>query len=185
MESAGEHWELLESEKGALSTIFMLGMFCGSSGWGYLGDKKGRKFAFKRTVTISFFSSLLLTVAPNYTSVIILIWFLGLGIGGEVALGGTIFSEVCPPSKSWTLTLLGACWCMGGSIAAILALVIELVGTGNLELWRWIFGISTVLEFIFMLIRLPMDESPKYLALIGLNESAKELLYKIARRNGK
>lgn len=116
---------------------------------------------------ISAVSSMLLTFAPNYICMLILEMFLGFGIGGEVALGGTVYSEFCPPSKAWTLTLLASCWCLGGTISALIALCVDLLDLGMMELWRWVFFISMLMEYCFLIIRLFIDESPKFLMSIG------------------
>jgi putative MFS transporter len=130
-------------------------------------------------VLVSAVSSMLLTFAPNYVTMLILEIFLGFGIGGEVALGGTVYSEFCPPSKAWTLTLLASCWCLGGTISALIALCINLLDLGMMELWRWLFATSMVLEYVFLVIRMFIDESPKFLMSLGKQQEVSSILRKV------
>jgi len=183
MASAGDQWNLNDSQRGVISTTFMFGMFLGSYAWGYLGDRYGRMFAFKKTVLVAAIGSVMLIFAWNLGSLIMIGIFIGFGIGGEIALGGTVFSEFCPPSKAWTLTLLATTWCMGGTLAAAFALIIEWIGTGPLVLWRWIAICACVTELIAFFLRLKMPETPHYLLANGHLEQVEECLRRIAKHN--
>ena len=44
-----------------------------------------------------------------YWMLLVACFVLGMGVGGEIAVGGTVYSEFCPNSKLWTLVLLAAC----------------------------------------------------------------------------
>ena len=79
--------------------MFIVGMFFGCYAWGYLGDRFGRMFAFKKTVLVAAVGSFLMSSSLNPGYLVLFSSIIGFGIGGEIALGGTIYSEFCPPKK--------------------------------------------------------------------------------------
>lgn len=153
-----------------MSTIFMIGMFIGSYFWGYMGDKKGRIWSFRRTVAVSALSAVGVTASVNYLMLCCFLFVLGFGIGGEITVGGTYANEYLPPSKAWVYTLMCSTWCLGGIISALIALLIVLLGTGPMALWRSVSLVSCILEAIFWVSRLWTKETPKYLYVKGRKE---------------
>lgn len=58
------------------------------------------------------------------------LFFTGLGVGGEIAVAGTILNEFLPSNKSWALTMLCGAWGLGGALSALTAVIFSLTGTG-------------------------------------------------------
>ena len=52
----------------------------------------------------------------------IAVFVIGVGIGGESVIGGTIFNEYLPPKKSNLMVFLGASWPTGGIIGALIVI---------------------------------------------------------------
>ena len=74
---------------------------------------------FKRTLVIS-----AVAVAVNYTMALTVMAILGLGVGGDLVVAGTAFSEFCPLSQHWALALLSTTWNIGSSFGVGLAWVL-------------------------------------------------------------
>ena len=185
IEDSGKDWNLDESVRGFITSMYVFGMFCGCYAWGVLGDKFGRMFAFKKTVLVAALASLGLTFSVNFEMMMVFLFILGFGMGGELAVGGTVYSEFCPPSKAWTLTILATCWAFGGVVSALIALIIAETNTTSINDWRFQAGVSCVLEFFFFLIRQILDETPSYYLSKGQVDKTNEVLQKIARQNNR
>lgn len=141
----------------------MIGMLIGSYSWGYLGDTKSRMWAFKRTVAFTTLGAVFTSVSINYFMMLVGLFVVGLGVGGEITMGGPVMSEYLPPSKAYVYTVLCTTWTLGGVISGLVALIVKLAGSGSLELWRVCCIISTLIEIVFWVIRLPLKETPKFL----------------------
>lgn len=180
MEEAGAEWNLSQTEKSFISMTFMVGMLIGSYLWGFSGDKFGRVKIFKFTALITWIASACSVFTPNYEILALCIFFVGIGVGGDITLGGTIVNEYFPLSKGWTLTLLCGFWYFGASLSAILALVILKTGIGrNFGNWRIVVLIETVLIIAYWIFRQFLKETPKYLITSGNMEEADRVVHHV------
>ena len=69
----------------------MFGMFIGSYVGGFLSDKYGRMFIFKKNPLINIVGIILLLVSVNPIMIYCFVFIFGLGTGGEITLGGVVF----------------------------------------------------------------------------------------------
>lgn len=74
--------------------ITLTGTVIGALFWGLLGDIVGRKISFMGTVMLTAIFGLLSSFAPNYTILLILRFIVGLGVGGNLPIDFSIFTEV-------------------------------------------------------------------------------------------
>jgi putative MFS transporter len=144
MVELGRDWSLTTTSTGMIATSFMTGTASGSYLCGYLGDKYGRMRVFKSTPFIGLVGCIGLMFSYEYMMVILYSVIIGISMGGELALGGTVWSEYCPPSKDWSLVLLTTFWCFGGSFSAALALLFILIGSETFEMWKFVVGVSAL-----------------------------------------
>lgn len=49
----GDYWDLSETMAGLIATFTYLGFLIGAYLWGYLSDKYGRIFSFRKTLLLS------------------------------------------------------------------------------------------------------------------------------------
>ena len=183
LDDAKEEWNMHSSEKGLMASMFLLGTLVGCYTWGYLGDRFGRMFSFKKTILIASLGSFLLATSIHPGMFILFETIVGFAVGGELALGGTVFSEFLPPKKAWTLTLLATSWCFGGALGGFLAMVIAWSGAGWLGVWRWLSIASGLIQFGFFLGRRNMPETPRYLLYAEHTHHAENCLRLIIATN--
>ena len=184
MNEMSDEWDLSDTETGVIGTISVLGILLGTCTFGFLSDRLGRSFVFKRTLIIAATASFILTFARNYAMALVLMLLLGFGVGGDIVVAGTAFTEFCPTNKRWTLALLAVTWNFGSCISAGLAWLLVGVGVKFVHMWRLYSAIMAGILMAFWIARLGMDESPKYLAMKGRYKEARDVIEKIARRNG-
>ena len=183
MQDAGDHWGLNQFERSFFSISFNLGLYVGSYLYGFLGDKLGRVRVFKKTVLVAFLGGVLVTASVDIYMLNVMCFLTGIGVGGEISLGGTVFCEFIPPSKTYLLALLCMFWCIGGLMSACLALVFTLVGSGPFMMWRWVCGVCCIFELVFWYLRLSLPETPHYLYTQNKNSEMDEVLKRICKSN--
>lgn len=181
MAELGKDWSLSTTSTGMMSTCFMIGTAFGSYLCGYLGDKYGRMCIFKATPFIALVGGIGQMLSYEYMMVTFYSVIIGFSIGGEIALGGTVWSEYCPPSKDWSMVLLATFWCFGTAFSGALALIFILIGSDSLEMWRCVVGVSIFFMLFAALLRLPLKETPRFLLNKGdyaeLDEVLKGVIY--------
>jgi MFS family permease len=179
MAEVGSEWDLSTTLTGLMSTCFMIGMASGSYLCGYFGDKYGRMYIFKKTPFISIIGGMGQIFSVNLPMLICSSMINGFAIGGEIALGGTVWSEFCPPSKDWTMTVLATTWCLGSMSSACLAVFFILTGSGAIAMWRCVVAVSVGFMIFSALFRLPLRETPRYLMKKGEYDKVNEVLDKV------
>lgn len=184
MNEMTEEWDLTDTQTGAIGTMSVLGILLGTCTFGYLSDRLGRAYIFKRTLIISATAAGVLAFAVNYAMAVVFMMLMGFGVGGDIIVAGTAFTEFCPTNKRWVLALLATTWNLGSCITVGLAWLLVGVKVDFVHMWRVFSVIIAGILLLFWLVRLPMDESPKFLALKGKYEEAQEVINKIALKNG-
>lgn len=140
-------------------------------------------YSFKTTVLIALISSLTLTFSMSLYMSAGALFLIGLGMGGELCLAGTVFCEFCPPSKMHYLTTMAIFWGIGSTFTAIVAYIITIKNTTEYQEWRFIVGISCIYELICFIFRLFMLETPAYCLSQGRVEDAENVLNTISLQN--
>lgn len=184
MNEMNAEWDLGDVRTGVIGTLSVLGILMGTCTFGYLSDRLGRSFIFKRTLIISATASVILAFSVNYAMAVVLMVVVGFGVGGDIVVAGTAFTEFCPTNKRWALALLAVTWNLGSCISAGLAWLMVGVGVRFVHMWRAYSVVLALILFLFWVIRLPMDETPKYLVLKGRIEEANAVIERIAVKNG-
>jgi len=131
-----EEWRLGDARMSALGVASSVGVFVGAGLAGFMSDRMGRTFIFKRTLVISAVALGLLAVAVNYTMALVVMAILGLGVGGDLVIAGTAFSEFCPLSRHRALALLSTTWNKGSRFGVGLAWVLTATKVDFIHMWR-------------------------------------------------
>jgi MHS family shikimate/dehydroshikimate transporter-like MFS transporter len=145
--------------------------------FGHFGDKIGRKSMLILTLSIMGVSTALIAVVPTFEqvgiwapiSLILLRIIQGIGLGGE--WGGAVLMtfEHAPPHKRGLFASFPQ---IGLSIGLLLSsgvvgLMSSLLPNDQFMAWGWrlAFGLSTILIFLGLWIRLNVSESPEFKAV--------------------
>ena len=168
---------------GLMITMSMLGMTVGSSIWGRLSDKIGRKPSFTYTLLIAFLFGSACAFSNSFTLLCISLFGMGTGVGGNLPVDGALFLEFMPPERQGLLTLLSIFWPVGSVISSCLAWgFIPNYESG----WRLVFfslGMITLIMFVMRTIFFKLYESPKFLISCGRFEEAFKVLQILAKQN--
>lgn len=170
----------------AAQVIFLLGTFAstylfrplGGLFFGWLGDKVGRKRVLFITLTMVALATFLIGLLPGYATVgiaaavllILLKVVQGFSAGGEFTGAVTFISESAPDRKrGFFAAFLDAGSYLGFALGAVVVTVLQVsFGQQAMEdgLWRVPFLIAGPLGFIAVYLRLRVEESPHFSALL-------------------
>ena len=156
-----EDWNLSSIELGWIGSINSIGMAVGAFVFGIYADKKGRKAAFIITLLMFSIASGLTALAWGLTSLLILRFFIGMGLGGELPVASTLVSEsVEPHERGRIVVLLESFWAFGWIIAALIAyFIIPDYG------WRIAMLLCAVPAFYALYLRYQLPDSQSFVNL--------------------
>lgn len=160
-------WSLTPQEMGWIGSINSIGMAFGALIFGLLADKFGRKSVFMWTLVIFSVASGLSALTTTLAAFMVLRFFVGLGLGGELPVASTLVSEsVAPKERGRVVVLLESFWAGGWIIAAIISyFVIPAYG------WRVALLLTAIPAFYAIYLRISLPDSPKYEEMKGKRQS--------------
>ncbi|XP_065831110.1 synaptic vesicle 2-related protein-like isoform X2 [Oscarella lobularis] len=169
-------------EESLITTAAFSGTLVGSSIWGSLSDRYGRKKCLLINGVCVFLSVLMGCFAFNYSYLVASWALLGFMISGEASVV-TFYSEFLPAKQRTisflfihVLFVLGICFVVG---AAVLVLTYFKLS------WHWLNGVATAVVGLHFFLFLLITESPYYLLTSGKNVEAKSVLERLAKDNKK
>lgn len=117
-----EDWGLTAAQLGWIGSINSIGMAVGAFVFGIMADRKGRKPVFILTLLQFSLGCGLTALASSLMVVLILRFFIGMGLGGELPVASTLVSEsVKAHERGRIVVLLESFWAVGWLIAALIA----------------------------------------------------------------
>ena len=155
-------WSTLKYN-GYFVTSTFIGFMIGCWAAGSIGDRLGRRVSYQLNLAIFGGASLLAAIAPNMETLIVLRFFMGIGLGAELVLGFATLAEFVPPGKRGrlvaTLSFIAQCGVFLSSLVGLW--VIPNLG------WRYMFAIAGVGAMVVWFMRKFMPESPRWLESNG------------------
>jgi len=177
MPRVSREWGIAASVLGPVLSATFAGILVGTTVFGVLGDRIGRRVVLISAFSLAGAMSLLSSLAESVTQLLILRFATGLGIGGALPNVVALTAECVPSSKRVSLvTLMYAGVPVGGSIVGFLApYLIDAYG------WQSVFVVGGVFPLaICVLLYIWLPESPRFLVLQGKHpERVGRLLHKI------
>lgn len=163
-------WNLTPTEMGWIGSINSIGMAVGALAFGLMADCFGRKSVFMWTLVIFSVASGLSAATTTLAAFMVLRFFVGMGLGGELPVASTLVSEsVAPKERGRVVVLLESFWAGGWLLAAIISyFVIPTYG------WRVALILTAIPAFYAIYLRISLPDSPKYEA----NKTKRQSIWK-------
>ena len=139
----------------------MVGMMVGGATGGFIGDRIGRRVALLGSVVAFGMLTVLIAFAGDVTTLGILRFLAGLGLGGAMPNAAALSSEYVPRRhRPFAVTLTVVCIPLGGTLAGLMgAQILPRYG------WRVLFLVGGVVPLVLAAILWRvLPESPRYLA---------------------
>lgn len=164
--------ELSSFMQGLIGAADLIGIMVGSVLFGRLSDKYGYLLFFRLCPFLVLCAALVAVFVPNVWVLVISLFIIGLGIGGEYSLDSNYVSELMP--IKWRSVMLGvtkAASALGNIIAAAFALWWVMTDK-NADIWPDLMFIIAGVALLMLLSRIKFYESPKWLLDHGRNAEA-------------
>jgi putative MFS transporter len=155
-----------------------LGMFLGALVLGRLADRIGRRRSFLLNLAIYGFFCLVSIFSMNVWFLIITRFLAGVGIGAQMPLGDTYYSDTLPAKDRGRLAAWGyTASFVGVPVVGLLAMWLaderwQWTPTFTFGGWRLIFLVGAVGAFITLWAVSRIPESPRWLESVGRHDEA-------------
>ncbi|MGD1067590.1 MAG: MFS transporter [Vulcanimicrobiaceae bacterium] len=153
-------------------SVTFAGLVIGSFATGFLGDRFGRRFTYQFNLALFGLASIAAGFAPTMPVLILIRFFIGIGLGAEIVVGYGTLTEFVPPAVRGK-------WLGGMAVFVVTALpVATLVGRFVIPTigWHWMFAIAGVGALIVWYLRKTLPESPRWLESVGRDAEAERVL---------
>lgn len=177
-----QDWNLTTEQMGWIGSVNSIGMAVGAFVFGIYADRIGRKKIFIITLLLFSIASGISAFATTLAAFMILRFFVGMGLGGELPVASTLVSESVPAKeRGRVVVLLESFWAAGWLIAAIISyFVIPEFG------WRVALLLTALPAFYALYLRINLPDSPQFSAkknvLQSISQNIKDVWSKKYRR---
>ncbi|MEH7353415.1 MFS transporter [Neobacillus drentensis] len=169
-------WDLTPGQMGWIGSINSIGMAVGALIFGLMADRIGRKNVFIITLLLFSIGSGASAFTTTLSAFLVLRFFIGAGLGGELPVASTLVSEsVSVEKRGRIVVLLESFWAGGWLIAAVISyFVIPKFG------WQAALLISAIPALYALYLRIGLPDSPRFTAIknkekISVFQSIKKL----------
>ncbi|MFG1302343.1 MFS transporter [Xanthobacter sp. V3C-3] len=176
-----EQWQLSAGDIGFLNTVTFIAAATGRLGSGVLADRVGRRFMLNVNLLLFTIGATVCALAPDYTTMAVGRFIVGLGLGGEIVTAVTLLAEFC--SSKFRGTAVGLINVGGGGLGNMLApafaLLVFTLFPGP-DGWRWLFGALVLPAILVVFYRRFVPETPRFLVSRGRVGEANQVLSQLA-----
>jgi len=161
---------------GLLALSALIGTTVGSIVWGRLGDLFGRRATILLSA-LMFMGTSICGAMPSFGWNLVMCFMMGAAAGGMLPITFTLMAETIPTAhRGWLLVALGG---VGTSAGYLLA-----SGAATLfepaYSWRALWLLNLPTGALIVVLNRYIPESPRFLALAGLEEQARAVLMKFS-----
>uniref|UniRef100_K4A218 Major facilitator superfamily (MFS) profile domain-containing protein n=1 Tax=Setaria italica TaxID=4555 RepID=K4A218_SETIT len=130
-------------------------------------DRYGRRFGVLITALVTSISGFLCAFSPNYPTLLVLRFVVGLGLGASHVLSVWFLEFVPAENRGSWMDGFACFWSIGTILEALLAwAVMPILG------WRWLLALTSSPYFVLLIFSCLIPESPRYLCSRGkINEA--------------
>lgn len=161
------HPELSSFMQGLVGAMDLIGIMVGSTIIGKLSDHFGYLFFFRACPALVLTAGIITLLFPSLTVLLVCLFFMGFGIGGEYSLDSNYISELMP--TKWSFFMVGlakAASALGNILIALVCFLMVRVWT-TAVLWPHLVWTMIVISGLMILLRIRFWESPKWLIAHG------------------
>ncbi|HWL78989.1 MFS transporter [Microbacterium sp.] len=169
-----QEWSLAPEDTAWIASMGFVGMAVGAALGGLLADRFGRRQVFALTLLVYGVATGASALVGGIMLLLILRFFVGLGLGAELPVASTYVSEFAPARmRGRLIVILEAFWAVGWTAAALIGfLVIPASDAG----WRWAFALGAIPAAYALIVRWGLPESPRWLERRGRHEQAEAVI---------
>ncbi len=149
------------------------GTVLGSFGWGWLGDRVGRRASIL-LASVMFISTSTCGAMPTYPVNLAMCSLMGLGVGGMLSIIFSLVSETIPARhRGWLIVLIG------GDVAGayiVMRWLASTIGAPDRYGWRVLWLVGIPISVVLVLLNRWIPESPRFLLQYGSETEARAVM---------
>ena len=173
------HFGLTAWQTGWAGSSAIVGCIPGAMCAGFFSDKFGRKKTLVICAILYAVSGIASAIPQTFTQFIVARFIGGLGIGASSMICPLYIAEIAPPRRRGRMgTMFQMGIVTGIFLVFFVNLMIKRLGDDSWNAtvgWRWMLGSEAIPAFLFFVLLLLIPESPRWLALNGQKEKAREV----------
>jgi putative MFS transporter len=159
---------------GLIGSASLVGMFVGGLVFGHVTDRVGRQKVYLADIAAFIVLSVLQFFATEPWQLVALRFGMGIAIGADFAIAGTIASEFAPQkARGPLLVVMVTMWSVGAACAYIAGWAMV---SGGTDMWRWMLASSAIPAALILLLRIGTPESPRWLLSKGRVAEARAVI---------
>ena len=155
----------------------LVGMVAGAAGWGWLGDRIGRRASIL-LAGVMFIATSICGAMPSFAWNLLMCFLMGAAVGGMLPIAFALLAETIPARhRSWLMVLIG------GDVAGAYVVTSLLASTLEPRFgWRvlWLIGLPT--GVLLILLNRWIPESPRFLLAAGRTAEAEAVMARFGAR---
>ncbi|KFC90760.1 MAG: MFS transporter [Enterobacterales bacterium] len=161
---------------GLVGIATLVGLFIGTSLFGYIADVLGRRLMFLIDIIAIGVISAATMFVTSPLELVILRFLIGIVIGADYPIATSMIAEFSTTrQRAFTMGFIAAMWYIGATAADVVGYLLYDVENG----WRWMLGSAVIPCIIILLGRFELPESPRWLIRKGRVEECRALMFKL------
>lgn len=165
--------------EGLVTSALVVGAAFGSFMSGRLADRFGRRPTLIMLAMIYMIGAIGTALSPNVPIMVVLRFFLGLGVGGASAVVPMFLAELAGPGRRGRLVTQNELMIVGGQLLAYVCNAILATVSSHGGVWRYMLAIPAIPALLLLVGMLFMPESPRWLASHKKPHHARTVLEKL------
>jgi sugar porter (SP) family MFS transporter len=165
--------------EGLVTAALILGAAFGSFAAGHLSDRYGRRRSLLVLALIFFVGALGTAFAPSLMIMVPMRFILGIGVGGASTVVPVFIAEIAPPKRRARLVTRNEFMIVSGQLLAYVSSAALSHFVDDPGVWRVMLAIAAIPAILLWIGMLFMPESPRWLALHGHEDEAREVMKQI------
>lgn len=167
-------WQLGPLQTGLLGAAALAGAFVGGLLGGPLADRYGRKAIYLLDIATFLIAALASGFAWDVTSLVVMRFILGIGVGADYPLSATYLVEFLPRARRGRITVwVFALWMGGAAVSSAVGLALLPLGD---HAWRIMLASGALPALAVLWLRNNLPESPRWYLRRGRPEAAVRVL---------
>ena len=168
-------WHLRPTDIGVLISVAFAGQAIGGLFFGWAAERFGRLRTLVWSVLLFSLTTLACAGAWSFTSLLVLRFVAGIGLGGEVPLGLAYINEFAKAERrGWFVLIFQSCYAVGiVAVSLVSVWVVPHLG------WQCMFVIGGVPALLAIPLRRLLPESPRWLVSKGRIPEADAIVRRI------
>jgi MFS family permease len=160
-------WHLSTVQTSWVTGSAILAAFVGACVFGRIADVIGRRRVYAIVAGIMIVGAIGSSLAPNFVTLVIARFVLGIGIGGDYPVSAVLMSEYSNRMDRGRLVgLVFSMQALGLVVGPLVALLLLASGVGHDLSWRLLLGFGAIPAAAVIYLRSKMPESPRFQASV-------------------